>query len=94
MNTATNTDGLHVELNVEGIARDAFASALSWIWQKVDFLLPIITGQWSLQQAVFYGAALAFMARAAFLVLVAVFLISALPGLMSMPTITGTGGAL
>lgn len=40
------------------------------------------------------GAALAFMARVAFMAFVALLFISALPGLLSMPTITGTEGAL
>lgn len=40
------------------------------------------------------GAALAFMAQAAFWVALVLFLVAGLPGLLSTPTITGTGGAL
>lgn len=39
----------------------------------------------------FIGAALAFMARAAFLVFVVLLLVASLPGLVSVPPLTGMG---
>lgn len=45
--------GVHIELTVEGLGRAAFHDTLGWIWEHVDFLFPIITGQWDYVDAVF-----------------------------------------
>lgn len=47
-----NTDGVHVELTVEGLGREAFSNVMGWIWEQVDFLFPVITGQWTFMEAV------------------------------------------
>lgn len=57
-----SADGVHVELTVEGIGRQAFAHLASWIWQRVDFLFPVITGQWTLMEAVIPSGILAGLA--------------------------------
>lgn len=44
-------DGVHVELTVEGLGRDAFGNAIGWIWEQVDVLFPVITGQWNFMEA-------------------------------------------
>ena len=45
MNTAPNTDGVHIELTVEGLSREAFvnalANAMGWLWEQVDVLISI-----------------------------------------------------
>lgn len=57
-----NTDGVHVELTVEGLGRDAFGNAMGWIWDRVDVLFPVITGQWSFEEAVIPAGILAGLA--------------------------------
>lgn len=50
-----NSEGIHVELTVEGLGREAFARAFAevtgWIWERVDVLFPVITGQWTFMEA-------------------------------------------
>lgn len=59
MNNSANTDGVHLELTVEGLGRAAFGDALDWIWRQVDVLFPIITGQWDLMDAILPAGILA-----------------------------------
>lgn len=46
-----NSEGIHVELTVEGLGREEFGNAASWLWDRVDVLFPVITGQWTLMEA-------------------------------------------
>lgn len=59
MNAAASTDGVHVELTVEGLGRETFGNALGWVWDQVDFLFPVITGQWNFVEAIIPAAILA-----------------------------------
>lgn len=44
---------------MEGLGREAFAAALSWVWQQVDSLFPVITGQWTFVEAIIPAGILA-----------------------------------
>lgn len=52
-------ESIHVEFSFTGISRDIFRSILEWMWEAIQPAFPIITGEWSVVQTVYFSAAIA-----------------------------------
>lgn len=63
------SEELSVELAVEGISKEAFARAMNGLREFAEPALPIITGEWGLEQTLLYAAALAALAMTVRLIL-------------------------
>lgn len=61
-------EGVHVEFSFTGISRDMLHAVLEWMWETVQPAFPIITGQWSVVQTVYFSAAIAGVALTARLI--------------------------
>ena len=54
-------EDIHVEVSISGLSKDVFGSMMSWIWEVVQPLFPVITGQWSLAETALIAATIALL---------------------------------
>lgn len=57
-----NAEQLHLEVTVSGVNRDALAEIVGSLWRSVDFLFPIVTGEWDFMRAVVVGGVIGTLA--------------------------------
>ena len=54
-------EDIHLEVTISGLSRDMFGAVMDFLWDTVQPLFPVITGQWSLAETALIVAPVALL---------------------------------